>query len=456
MGSAAIAVAPNGSIGLTWRRDLALNGAANSNVFFAILNPAGDLVFGPANVTNFSALDTGGTPGVPMVCVTSLAATDDNRFVLAWQQRTLVAGCSGMDCHLGDIYYSVRDTAGGVVKAVTRLTNDYVDAQEHDYAAPAVLALDQGRALLTFNGDAASTPAPFGSVILTSAGGIVSSAVVSPCDLSAFPAPTPTAQDFEPEDLVRLPDGRVLAAGQYTPGGRSLPFFGRVLISSSGGSAGACQTFGSAPAQWGSVAAAAVSDGVGRTVLTWAGQHNWRHLYYAMVGSGGTLATPPMIFRTDPSPVPLLESVGAYGASTYSTVAAGAVDMVVSGGQVQSGRPNGTVALRLSYTNHGQTTATGVGLSAELGRLAYRGQTSGITPILTSNPFLVALPNTPFADRHTFTLYVGVPPTATLGTNYPVTLTVYTSGSDVVPLNNTAVVTVTAAFPVFLPMIGRR
>ncbi|MCG6962472.1 MAG: S-layer homology domain-containing protein, partial [Acidobacteria bacterium] len=90
----------------------------NDNVYFAILDEAGNVLFGPDNVTNNSAFGQPGDLEVPFIWNTHIAATGDNRFVLAWVAQTERAG--GTECN---VYLTICDSNGGQVREITNLSN---------------------------------------------------------------------------------------------------------------------------------------------------------------------------------------------------------------------------------------------------------------------------------------------------------------------------------------------
>ena len=92
--SPGVAVAPDGRIGVTWRRRLwdSSNGTENNNIYFLMLDNNGATVTPPTNLTNNNAWGTSGAPNVPIFDLPTIAATLDGRFGLAWARwLTMVA-----------------------------------------------------------------------------------------------------------------------------------------------------------------------------------------------------------------------------------------------------------------------------------------------------------------------------------------------------------------------------
>ncbi|NCT22359.1 hypothetical protein GW781_14550, partial [bacterium] len=150
-------------------------------------------------------------------------------------------------------------------------------------------------------------------------------------------------------------------------------------------------------------------------------------------------------------------SYEGYGNTSYSWTPPSGVDGVVAfSASLFGGPPAGNAGMGIHYTNHGATTATGVVLTATLdSNLTYVSDTSGVVPTVIGNDVTWNLPDMGFLESHDFTLYVGVPSGATIGTRYPVTLTLASDGPEANTSDNTASAEVMAALQVFLPLIMR-
>ena len=84
---------------------------------------------------------------VPQFVEPRIAATDDNRFVLAWRRY--------MDTSAGsfnDIYYTIRNTGGGTVKPITKFTSDTAGYYE-GYYYPNLAQLSGNRMLFVWYRD---------------------------------------------------------------------------------------------------------------------------------------------------------------------------------------------------------------------------------------------------------------------------------------------------------------
>ncbi len=114
----ALAVAPDGRLGVIWYRSRTdAVGNFNYNVFTLILDSNGGVVLPPTNLTNNTQWGTALTPYVPQFFEPTIAATPDNRFMLMWRQQ-LYNGYSTRNTlvvHRAQ-YRRRRDQSGGAIR----------------------------------------------------------------------------------------------------------------------------------------------------------------------------------------------------------------------------------------------------------------------------------------------------------------------------------------------------
>ena len=424
----AVAVAPNGRIGVLWRRYLWNNDTSqfDDNIHFAILDASGNLVYGPANLTNNNVWGTWSDYGVPRFYSPRITATGDNRFTLAWQRHS-----EGSEGSVSDIYYAARDTNGGEVKAITKFTTGVPGG--NSYYNPALATLSGNRALLAYSG-----PSGISYAVLDSEGNTVK-------------AETVTGGYGWGPDAVQSSSGNIVVAWSG-----SIEFavldsttynvvYGPIALSNPG-------------AVTGDGYVSVVADADGHVILTWM-DSDWdyrRNLYYALVDGDGNILTDPMIFRTSQATDPHIEtSYEGYGNTSYSWTPSSDVDgMVDFGASLFGAPPGGNAAVSVRYANHGAMTATDAVLTATLdSNLAYVSDTLGIMPTVSGNDVVWGLPDLRFLDSQDFTLYIQVPSGAAYGTRYPVTLTLTSAGPEVNASDNIASAEVVAVQQVFLPLI---
>jgi hypothetical protein len=305
----AVAVAPDGRIGVLWYRYLYDYSTGVSrylyNMYFAVLDSSGNVVVPPTNLTNNTAWYQYSPPvyNAPRFLDPRIAATGDNRFVLAWEREHEESAGD-----VEDIYYAVRDTSGRVVRPITRFTFDAPGGYE-DYEQPNVAQLSGNRVLLTWTQD---TDDDVYYAVLNSAGTVV----VGATNLS-----TGYSDDVGGGDAAQLSDGTIVVAwtGWYWEDDRSHIHFA-VLDSAYNRVAG--PTMLSNPAAvTGDDYVSVAADDAGHAILTWMDE-DWAYrpnLYYALVDGNGEQVTPPMSFYTSLASSPNVEtSYGGYGNTSYT------------------------------------------------------------------------------------------------------------------------------------------
>jgi len=204
-----VAVAPNGRIGVLWSRRLWNNDTNqfNYNIHFATLDSNGDIVSAPQKITDNDAWGTWDDLNVPRMYSPHIAATDENHFVLAWQQFHY--GDPNDDCssHCGvsDIWYALRRSSGSEKKGPTKLTND-TPGWEDGYGDPSLTNMNGIYALLTFTRGADDD---IYYVIIHSQGHVVKG-------MTNLSQDGDDSYDWR-SDAVQLSDGQIIVAwsGEY-------------------------------------------------------------------------------------------------------------------------------------------------------------------------------------------------------------------------------------------------
>jgi hypothetical protein len=288
-----VAVTPNGRIGVLWYRYRynSNNGERNANVFFAILDSSGSLAYGPVNLTNNTIWGGWGDYGVPLFYNPRIAATEDNRFVLAWEREQ-----EESNGWLEDVYYAVRDANGSAVKGVTKFTNGVAGGDS--YNTPTLTGLSQDRALLAYQG-----PSGISYAVLSSAGNTVKGETIT------------WSYGWRP-DAIQLSDGTILLAWTYDG---EVEF--AVLDGSTYNVVAGPRALTNPAAPTGNNYVSVTTDGIGHGVLTWtdADYSYRRNLYYALVDGSGDILSDPMIFRTSQATEPSINtSYMGYGNTSYS------------------------------------------------------------------------------------------------------------------------------------------
>ena len=446
-----VAAAPDGRTGILWYRYgyQYLNNTSqyNYNLFFAVLDASGNVVYGPANLTNYTVWGPWNDPNVPQVYSPRITATGDNRFVLAWQKYYQVAGCSSNDCSINDIYYAVRDTGGAEVKGITQFTYDTTGSSYEGYYGPNLTGLTGNRALMTWYRNSDSD---IYYAVLDSAGNVVKDKINLSGDGSS-------SRDWG-SDAAQLSDGKIVVG--WTGGLYPNYNIRFAVLDTSYNRTAFPSSLSNPAATTGNGYVSVAADASGHAILTWMDYNSnyRRNLYYALVNGNGGILTSPMIFRSSQDSTPYIEtSYYGYGNTSYSSsIATGADTAIWLGGSRAGGAPGGAAPIGVNYANYGRTTATGVVMTATLGTdLTYLGDTSGHIPSVVGDQVTWNLPDMSFLEKHQFMLYVAVPDTATIGTLYPVTFALTENETDANSSDNTANLNVMAALQVYLPLISR-
>jgi len=306
-----LAVAPNGRIGILWRRyyyDYSSNVSRYLyNLYYAVIDRSGNFVILPTNLTNNTEWYQSNPPtyNVPRFWNPRIVATGDNRFVMAWEQEH-----QETNGWVTDIYYAVRDTSGVQIHSVTKLTSS--TPGDIAYIQPALTSIASNHVLLTWMRRVSGYGDVY-YVVIASNGAIVKSAT----DLSS----DATGTDWRNWDVVQLSNGRIAVfweawgcfPGEWVPRIRFAVLdaaYNRVV-------APVCLPAHPSAVN-GEQYVSATADNNGRAILTWMDQDQ-RNLYYALINGYGTVLTEPMIFMMSKAANPfILTSYIGYGNTSYS------------------------------------------------------------------------------------------------------------------------------------------
>jgi hypothetical protein len=304
-----VAVAPNGTIGVTWYRYLynSTTNQFNNNILFATLDGAGNLLTGPTNITNNVTWNTSSDLNIPSFILPTIAASDDNRFILSWQKYL------GNPSYTYNIWYATYNTAGTSVFLPTALTSD------NGSRSPALNSLSGGKTILTWLGYGAPTYA-----VINSSGVITKPA-------TSLPNIPP---DSTVPDAVLLPNGKVAIAWAN--------YFGVkfAILNSS-------YTLESGPTTWASPSMAqgdnlsVTTDSSSHVIMTWQ-DGAAQNLFYALGDSTGAFISPPMLYKTSSkwfntstnsqgnAPLTPIKALSIVRASANPTTSATSVDFTVT------------------------------------------------------------------------------------------------------------------------------
>ena len=182
------AAAPNGTIGVVWYRRITnpSTDQLNYNIYFATLNSSGSLLTGPTNLTNNTIW--GSLSEVPRLYSPTIAASDDNRFLIGWED--VKPGIFGGFVH--DVWYAARSSNGISILPPTALTSNEMSWN------PVINSLTGGKVIMTWGEDVGG---PYYAVI--DSNGIITTPRAS---LYGY------GDVYYTPDAVQLPNGKVALA----------------------------------------------------------------------------------------------------------------------------------------------------------------------------------------------------------------------------------------------------
>lgn len=445
---AGVAAAPDGQAGVVWYRYLWNSGTGqfNYNIYWAALDTNGNVAVGPRRVTNNAAWGSGSDLNVPRFYNPRIAATDNDRFVLAWDRRHQES--AGW---VEDIWYAVLDHTGGVVRSPTRLTNGSAGSFAHN--VPALASLASNRTFISWITHRNADEDIFFAV-LDSDGGLVKAATNLSVD--------ETVVDWNNHDAVQLSGGKILAVWEAWGcfPGEWVPRIRYVLLDSAYNRIGTPICLGKAEAAYtGDRYVSVTSAAANRAVLTWMDNSNRRNLYYALVNANGVVVTPPMIFQTSKALSPyIFSSYQGYGNTTYTWTPPAGVDSELSATPaVGYAVPGGAAPpIQVKLTGRGGLPATSVRLTATLDpQLSYVSDTSGVTPVVSGQTVTWNLPDLRLFDVRQFQVTFQTTG-GNLGDLLPIQLQLSSAEPDLTPNNNAVMVQVTLVRINYLPLVSKR
>ena len=361
-----IAVAPNGTVGVIWRHYLDNSSTYydfqyNYNIYFATLDGSGNLLSGPTNITSNSIWGASGDLNVPRFWYPTIAATDDNRFILSWQDKRNVSTGS----YQYNIWYAVRDTAGASVFPPTALTSDNISW------GSVLNSLTGGKAILTWltdNGEAYYA-------VINSSGAIMKPATcVGYCTFS----------HYSPPDAVQLPNGKVAIAWPTLTGVRF-----SILNSSYNLQTG--ENGASTPTAQAGDFLSVTTDASSHVIMNWSSA-NYQNLLYALGDSTGAFITSPMYYKTSANIIETSwngngQGNAPYFSSAVSTVtisgAVGAAGVTLSYIDVTpkaaTSQSDGSYSLPVSYNWSGTVTPSHACFTFSPASLSYSNVTTNQT-----------------------------------------------------------------------------
>lgn len=274
-----------------------------SNIYFSVLNSSGVIYPGyPKNITNnnfYLDLKLSTPENVPNFQEPRIVKAGTNAFALIWRKTMYDAENTPYDL----IQYAIANTDGS-----DPYNYDEIPGwdDQNRYVYPAEASLKDGRFIIGFcNYTGANNPYRINYFVLNSDGsGIAGSPTV---------IPDTDATDI---DIVQLSDGKVIFAWSNNSTRKSaFAILGNdlntLVVSPTDLS---YEDYAGHPNYRSTGDISVTSDTRHNAILTWEDTDWQEQLYYAVVGSDGTLITPPMLYRKVGSTYPESQlSANGYG-----------------------------------------------------------------------------------------------------------------------------------------------
>ena len=433
----AIAVAPNGNIGISWERYIYNDSTSlyNYNIWFTVLNPAGNIISAPVNLTNNTEWGNYQEGNEIYFGNPSIAATNDNHFMISWDKSNYQEG-------LYEIFYTFRQSNGDTIVVPTKIADGIPGSLR--YYSQSLTSLSDNRLLMTYGKSEYDDPYWYGDnkYRVYNSNGVL------------LKAETVTELWGDRTDSIQLSGGNILIANVINYWNEPCAIHYIILDGS---------TY--APIYYSSDLVhpstpnylynlSVTKDNANRAILTWSNEDH-SYLYYALINGTGPVSSGPAIFHTAQFGNQINLSYSGYGSTTNSWDSLANVDGTVSFNTALFGAaPGGSASIGINFANEGLTTASNASLTLTLGSgLTYNGDLSGIAPSIIGNTVTWDLPDLEYGDRDQFTVYVTVPAAAPIGTLYSLDLMLTSDGPESDPGNNTASAQVMSSLQVFLPAL---
>lgn len=434
-----MAVAANGRIGVTWTRELynSKTSKYQYNIYFTVLDSAGNMAFQPVNLTNNTTWGTYNDLNVPNFYAIHLAATADNHFMITWVREYRLSG-GEMD----DLYYVVKDSSGGSVKALTKFTN--ATAGNDYFYSPSLTNLSNNQIFMAWTQRAGGISSN-AYAVFDSSGGVVHPATT--INMFAYMV-----------DAVQLSSGRILIAGQewgYEKSSINYSILDGTTFVQIKDDTELVNPYSLTGDNYVSVTA----DAAGRGILTWMDyDYDSRHnLYYALVDSNGNILTEPMIFRTSQTTDQVIQtSYYGNGNTTNKSIVPTTpdVDLKLAASPSAGGAPGGTAIMPVTITNMGVNKATSISLTATLPEGVTLSEASPAPDTSVSGVLTWAIPDLSFLGSGRIDLTVALPAGA-VGTLHPINWSVNSAGPEANPADNAVTINVMESLQMWLPAILR-
>ena len=348
----ALAVAPDGNVGVTWVRYI-LRGSDNRlnyNVWFADISPTGKIVHGPERITQNDAFSDYSN-GYFYFFYPRIAASEDNHFMLAWARSYSKLNPA---ISQGSIMTTIRGSSGAAVTGVNNITGVVNNA---DFASLSLTALTDNRFFLTHKRyDLENNPVSGNWWIVGyDPNFLVYNSVGAP-----IVAEQRYSYNADIVDSIQTTSGLlIMAISDWNPyiSKDSVSFtildgddysliyqpYPGLFTHPSG-------------VEYDSGSLSVTQDQDGNAIMTWMDVDK-KNLFYALIDPDGKLLTSPSIFETGNF---MTSQTGCASTTNSSTPHIGVDLMTEFSSSAFSAKPGETAAIKFRFANLGMSQATGV------------------------------------------------------------------------------------------------
>lgn len=422
----AVAVAPDGTIGVTWQRyQKNAEYKIRYNIFFARLNNTGGLLASPANITGHDAYGNWNDNNFINTYQPVIAATNDNRFTLVWRHSYNTSGG-----WIDNLRLAVYETDGVRIQSPVTITSDSAGSGDA-YYSPRVAALAGNRVIIVYK---RQSDQDLYFQVRSSAGSEVQAAAKLTKD-------GPSTDEYSP-DVAPLSDGNILVAwrGTYvqylilksdytllTPARKTLTGYGDTV--------------------------SVTADKAGHGIIAF-GSPTDLHTWYALVSSSGTTITSPVVAHFSLGGYALSYTGGALATHTVSATS-GSTDLYLAG-KDYAAAPQSWINIPVKLGNLGATTASTITLTlTKPSSVSLRAFSPDATCLGNTCTWTFSGVNLAFLGAGKVSFQASLPPSA-VGTEYLLNLAISSPETDGVPANNALQIRLVSALPFYLPVVARK
>ncbi len=430
-----IAVVPNGNIGIAWEyyQNDKTTAKQNTNIWFAMLNSAGEVILSPTNLTAYEGWGSYSELNIERYTNPRITATEDNRFFISWAVQTRT-----MSGYISDVFYAIRDHEGNEVLPITSVSHT-VPVSNLFYNSPTLITINNDQIFLAYRADG-----KLANIVIDSSGNILHEEYI-----------TGQVINGPIHDSLLLSNGNIFIASNnsttefvfYTMDGNTFePSSDPQVLNID------------LPNNWNWISA--TQDQANHIILTWQDGSNYEHknLFYALLDEQGNILTPPSAFKHVTHPYGDLQTnhIGNGNAPYPQETSGSGVDLILSGHSTLETISGITASIPVQFSNKGLDTGTGITLTATLASgLTYVSDNSGITPSVSGNTVTWNIPDLDFLGQGKIELKVKVP-VSTNGAAYPVAFQITSSQADLqIEDNTTSAILQINQKQVFLPAVRR-